>query len=221
MNGFLHDEFLTAFASTVEKVAKWYQAERTMAMGYSMGGFGAFQLGCRAPDTFDAIISVAGYGMGTNSKDAPQPYSGRVFWDFLQKEATAMAKIPVVLAIHATNDRLSSYDDVDHIISMVDRAAQRNGESCVAKLVTMPTWMANSDNPRKKKRKSNHGYFNCTFMDHQSPHWLWNDLQRLLDHQGDWRESSQCSPKRRKWWHHESRPNGHEEHYVDAQQDWV
>ncbi len=41
-----------------------------------MGGFGAFQLGCRAPDTFDAIISVAGYGMGTNSKDAPQPYSG-------------------------------------------------------------------------------------------------------------------------------------------------
>lgn len=43
---------------------------------YSMGGFGAFQLGCRAPDTFDAIISVAGYGMGTNSKDAPQPYSG-------------------------------------------------------------------------------------------------------------------------------------------------
>lgn len=181
-------------------------------------------------------------------------FQGRVFWDFLQKEATAMAKIPVVLAIHATNDRLSSYDDVsilvshgiklcvavgtwlkqlrtirlgelispffiwelrstsrqlwnnpvfviyissifiyhfisirefhasgtifnfkvgedtlplrfenfpfvfhqvDHIISMVDRAAQRNGESCVAKLVTMPTWMANSDNPRKKKRRGN------------------------------------------------------------------
>ena len=41
-----------------------------------MGGFGAFQLGCRAPDTFDAVVSVAGYGLGTNSKDAPQPYSG-------------------------------------------------------------------------------------------------------------------------------------------------
>ena len=41
-----------------------------------MGGFGAFQLGCRAPDTFDAVVSVAGYGLGTNSKDAPQPSSG-------------------------------------------------------------------------------------------------------------------------------------------------
>lgn len=47
------------------------------------------------------------------------------------------------------------FQQVDQIISMVDRAAQRNGESCVAKLVTMPTWMANSDNPRKKKRRGN------------------------------------------------------------------
>ena len=43
-------------------------------------------------------------------------FQGRVFWDFLQKEATAMAKIPVVLAIHATNDRLSSYDDVSILV---------------------------------------------------------------------------------------------------------
>jgi hypothetical protein len=37
---------------------------------------------------------------------------GRVFWNFLEYEATAMAKIPVVLAIHARNDRLSSFGDV-------------------------------------------------------------------------------------------------------------
>lgn len=41
---------------------------------------------------------------------------------------------------------------VDHIISTVDDRARKDGESCVAKLVTMPTWMANSDNPRKRKR---------------------------------------------------------------------
>lgn len=30
-----------------------------------MGGFGAFQLGGFAPDAFDVVISVAGYGLGT------------------------------------------------------------------------------------------------------------------------------------------------------------
>ena len=30
-----------------------------------MGGFGAFQLGGWAPDAFDVVISVAGYGLGT------------------------------------------------------------------------------------------------------------------------------------------------------------
>ncbi len=30
-----------------------------------MGGFGAFQLGGFAPDVFDVVISVAGYGLGT------------------------------------------------------------------------------------------------------------------------------------------------------------
>jgi len=44
-----------------------------------MGGFGAFQLGCFAPESFDAIVSVAGYGLGTSEQDsgygAPQPAS--------------------------------------------------------------------------------------------------------------------------------------------------
>lgn len=224
VNGFLHDEFLTTFAATIANVAQWYKAERTVAMGYSMGGFGAFQLGCWAPDTFDAVVSVAGYGLGTNSKDAPQPYSGRVFWNFLEYEATAMAKIPVVLAIHARNDRLSSFGDVDHIISTVDGRARKDGESCVAKLVTMPTWMANSDNPRKRKRKSNHGYFNCTFMDDYSNQYLWNELQQLLDEntqgQGDWQPHHQ-SRKRKKRWHDESRWSGHDENHFGTHQEWV
>ena len=45
-----------------------------------MGGFGAFQLGCFAPEIFDAVVSVAGYGMGTSEPNsgygAPQPVSG-------------------------------------------------------------------------------------------------------------------------------------------------
>ena len=49
-----------------------------------MGGFGAFQLGCFAPEIFDAVVSVAGYGLGTSEPNsgygAPQPASGA--WDF-------------------------------------------------------------------------------------------------------------------------------------------
>ena len=45
-----------------------------------MGGFGAIQLGCFAPELFDAVVSVAGYGMGTSEPNsgygAPQPVSG-------------------------------------------------------------------------------------------------------------------------------------------------
>lgn len=52
---------------------------------------------------------------------------------------------------------------VDHIISTVDDRARKDGESCVAKLVTMPTWMANSDNPRKRKRRKNHENFHESF----------------------------------------------------------
>lgn len=35
-----------------------------------MGGFGAFQLGGFSPDAFDAVISVAGYGLGTNEPES-------------------------------------------------------------------------------------------------------------------------------------------------------
>ena len=56
-----------------------------------MGGFGAFQLGCFAPDVFDAVVSVAGYGLGTKEPNsgygAPQPVSSEIFEQFLKQEA--------------------------------------------------------------------------------------------------------------------------------------
>ena len=53
-----------------------------------MGGFGAFQLGCFAPDVFDAVVSVAGYGLGTSEPNsgygAPQPVSGAMVFQAFQ-----------------------------------------------------------------------------------------------------------------------------------------
>ena len=42
-----------------------------------MGGFGAFQLGGWAPDAFDVVISVAGYGLGTLE---PESGSAQGLW---------------------------------------------------------------------------------------------------------------------------------------------
>lgn len=69
--------YLLALTSKISDLAYEFAAERVLVMGrlvcasfvrserYSMGGFGAFQLGGFAPDAFDLVMSVAGYGLGT------------------------------------------------------------------------------------------------------------------------------------------------------------
>ncbi|CAJ1448556.1 unnamed protein product [Effrenium voratum] len=68
--GQLHEGYLAALTSKISDLAYEFQAERVLVMGYSMGGFGAFQLGGFSPDAFDAVISVAGYGLGTNEPES-------------------------------------------------------------------------------------------------------------------------------------------------------
>lgn len=53
VNGYLHDEFLTAFASTIRKVASYYQTERTVAMG---------MLGCTDGMDFEVWERIVGIG---------------------------------------------------------------------------------------------------------------------------------------------------------------
>ena len=92
--------YLLALTSKISDLAYEFAAERVLVMGrlvcasfvrserYSMGGFGAFQLGCFAPDVFDAVVSVAGYGLGTSEPNsgygAPQPVSGAMVFQAFQ-----------------------------------------------------------------------------------------------------------------------------------------
>ncbi|CAE7751811.1 NMA111, partial [Symbiodinium microadriaticum] len=48
--GHLHSSFLTAFAETIGNVAHRFQADRVLAFGYSMGGFGAYQVASWSPE---------------------------------------------------------------------------------------------------------------------------------------------------------------------------
>ncbi|CAE7196865.1 nma111, partial [Symbiodinium sp. CCMP2456] len=81
---------------------------------------------------FDAVVSLAGYGLGTEDPQherfrAPQPQSGQIFRDFVERYGTRMAKVPVVLAVHAWCDSLSSYNDDCEIIWAVKQQARREG----------------------------------------------------------------------------------------------
>ncbi|CAJ1359602.1 unnamed protein product [Effrenium voratum] len=182
--GYLHYNYLRAFTDKIVELANWFNSERVLIMGYSMGGFGAIQAGTFAPEAFDAVVSVAGYGLGTSEAKsgygAPQPRSGYIFEEFLEKEAAKLAKVPVFLAVHAPSDMCSSFRDVSAIIKKTQDTAWQTWAPSTAKLVQVPDWMANSDHPNKK-RKSNHAYFNCTLLHNGSEQMLWAELRRLLE----------------------------------------
>eukprot|EP00439_Symbiodinium_sp_Y106_P051655 s3440_g6.t2 len=114
--GSLHQEFLRDFSQQIGFLASLFQASRTLVMGYSMGGFGAFQVGGFSPATFDVVVSVAGYGLGTleEGEETPQPEARERFEQFLEQVAIRLADVPVVLAMHAQKDGMSSFNDDEH-----------------------------------------------------------------------------------------------------------
>ncbi|CAE7679129.1 rluC, partial [Symbiodinium sp. CCMP2456] len=183
--GSLHLDYLRDLTAKISEIASIFQAERTLVMGYSMGGFGAFQLGAMAPDVFDVVVSVAGYGLGTlepqgEMYDAPQPRAGERFELFLRQVATRLSVVPVVLAMHARKDSMSSFRDVYAIIHHVQEESIKKGSDSIVQLFEVPDEKADSDRGRKKKNKSGHHYFNYTLLDESSDDFFWSKLQGFL-----------------------------------------
>ncbi|CAE7239953.1 unnamed protein product, partial [Symbiodinium pilosum] len=154
-------------------------------MGYSMGGFGAIQLGCWAPEAFDAVISIAGYGMGTQepteTSGAPQPKGRRVLEWYLDRHVPKLADVPIVWGVHCREDTMSSFDDVNTIIDTVSETAYRSRKRCHSQMVEVPAELANSDYPKRRRdAASGHGYFNVTLLKDRSEEILFTDLRNQL-----------------------------------------
>ena len=64
-----------------------------------------------------------------------------------------MARVPVVLALHARSDLCSSFRDVEAIIERAQEAAWEGWEESSIKLVQVPNSMANSDHPQKRRQE--------------------------------------------------------------------
>mmetsp|Transcript_46450 Transcript_46450/g.86839 ORF Transcript_46450/g.86839 Transcript_46450/m.86839 type:complete len:356 (+) Transcript_46450:81-1148(+) len=194
--GSLHQDYLQDITDKVSELAYIFQAERTIVMGYSMGGFGAFQLGGFAPDVFDVVVSVAGYGLGTlepsgEMYDAPQPEASDIFFQFLGEVASRLATVPIVLALHAKKDSMSSFRDVKAIIEYVKDAGYKRGSQHIVELFEVPDEKADSDRNKRKKRNSGHHYFNYALLDGTSEEFFWSKLQGFLNVAGPRMELNQ------------------------------
>ncbi|CAK9058891.1 unnamed protein product [Durusdinium trenchii] len=185
VHGKLHEPYLTALTSKISDLAYEFDAERVLVMGYSMGGFGAFQLGGFAPDAFDVVMSVAGYGLGTLEPEdamygAPQPASSAIFEDFLTGVVSELSRVPIVLAVHAQKDSMSSFRDVKAIIQSCQETLAMRGVPHTAELLEVEDRWADSDRNRKKKKISGHHYFNFSLLDESSEDFLWSKLRKYL-----------------------------------------
>lgn len=176
--GSMNYEVLATFCNLIQQVVRECRAERTIMGGYSMGGFGAFQLAGYRPDIFDAIFSIAGHGVGTLLRpsegfNCPQPDGQIKFANFLDTHCPNLAKIPVTIAIHSESDTLSSYHDMEVII---ERIVKSGGS---AALVTVPEELANSDSSGKKSKMS-HGYFKFALHKETSEAALYGPIKTAL-----------------------------------------
>ena len=108
-----HSNYLAALIGIVRQIRHHVGASRVFVGGYSIGGFGAFQLGSYAPDLFDTVVSVAGYGPGTlEPENVPQPQSTLIFNKYLRDHMPRLAEVHLVVAVHAQKDTMSFYKDV-------------------------------------------------------------------------------------------------------------
>ena len=156
VNGEFNWKYLTAITDVVRESKEEVGACGVLVCGYSMGGFGAYQFGIAAPDLFDVVVAVAGYGLGTLEKGqgASQPKSSEIFQRFLDEHARRLIGTRVV-AVHARKDSMSYFGDTEAIIEWL------NAQGGQAELSTIPDKFADSD---PGKSKNGHRYFNHSLL---------------------------------------------------------
>jgi len=173
-----HTPFLERITADIRSFKERLRPSKVLLMGYSMGGFGAIQLGCHAPDLFDAVISVAGYGLGTrepvtSSYHPPQPRSSEIFDAWVSTAASQLRQVSVVCAVHAKADKISSFEDVNAILAAIREAG---GD---AFMLEVPADKANSSS--KARKKNGHSYYDYAVLGKSGKDFFYQVLLDRLD----------------------------------------
>ena len=177
-----HAKLLQDLCRQIELLSKELCATSVYAMGFSMGGFGVLQLAAHAPHVFDAVVSAAGYVQGTLARadegyHAPQPQARQIFDSWCEAHCHRLAKVGVVVFVHAPADTYSPFGDV---LAIVARIRDANGR---VQLVEVDDAMAESDsNYRevKPRRPTFHRYFHYTFTLESSTTVLYERIEAFL-----------------------------------------
>ena len=171
MHGSLHLPLLDDLWNLISLGAALFEATHAISIGYSMEGFGVWQLPASSPSVFDIAISVAGYGIGTYKHNRspfcgapPQPMSSEVLDRFVETYATKIAKVSIVFVVHARHDQVSYFADAERIANAVSDA---DGH---VEMLVVPDDKADSD--YKRRRSHGHAYFNYTLLDDESEEFL-------------------------------------------------
>ena len=181
--GEMHTPFLTDLVKLVQTLAHETKTSHTIVMGYSMGGFGVYQLAAHAPESFSIAIAVAGYGMGTYAGEdaaswygAPQPRSSEILDGYIRHFARHMARVKKFFVVHSKADTISVFQDV--------HAIANNILKCGGTVQSLLVPDENADSDQKKHRKAKkrgHGYFNYTFVTQDSQDFLWPHIRSALE----------------------------------------
>lgn len=176
--GEMHEPYLNDLCDLVRSVREEVCAERVCVCGYSMGGFGVYQVIAHDPEAFDVAVPIAGYVQGTMASDgnyaASQPEAAQRFHAFLKAYARQMASVPLILAVHARCDRESSFADADVIVKEIH---SRGGK---ATLHGVPDDAADSDPGKKRKPSNGHRYFKYTLLGDTSETVLYQHLRQAF-----------------------------------------
>lgn len=185
--GFVYGEldaaYLESLNSVIRELAEEVSASHVVLCGYSMGGFGAYQLAGHCPQLYDAVVAVASHGLGTlepqdQGYNAPQPESSQIFQAFLDTCAPGLAAVPLVLAVHARRDAVSRFLDAEGVIEAVRNLGGH------AELVVVPDDMADSDLGRKNKSRLGHSYYYYSLVNDSSEEVLYSQLRTVLSLEG-------------------------------------
>ena len=179
MHGSLHLPLLDDLWNLISLGAALFEATHAISIGYSMEGFGVWQLPASSPSVFDIAISVAGYGIGTYKHNRspfcgapPQPMSSEVLDRFVETYATKIAKVGIVFVVHARHDQVSYFADAERIANAVSDA---DGH---VEMLVVPDDKADSD--YKRGRSHGHAYFNYTLLDDESEEFLYMIVRKAL-----------------------------------------
>lgn len=183
VQGFIFGElckpFLDDLTRLVKELAAEVSAQRVLGFGYSMGGFGIYQLAEHDPKLFDVGVVIAGYGQGTLEPEnvgyrAPQPKSRQIFEAYLDRATKRLAQVPALIVIHAEKDVESSFIDIEAIVKRVHR------EGGNVDFVVVPEEFAESDRRAKRSRQTNHRYFGYALLEDTSEEVLYKRIDSAL-----------------------------------------